>query len=123
MQTSYNPEQTARDIRSKSFLKSRGSSIIMQTSSDKLVVQTSSRTIELGLALMSNKLKIVSKLFLSMKKGIILFTRLLHVSRRAGMPIPMINLQLFMREWEVLNLFTLYFKNYLVPTWFGSEFA
>jgi hypothetical protein len=74
----------------------------------KQLAHSTSKIIKLDLVPMSKKPKIASKLSLSIKKEIILYTLHLPMSPIVGMPPPMPSLILYMQEWDLSNHFTLY---------------
>ena len=81
---------------------------------DKQLAHSTSKIIKYDLVHTSNRVKIVSKLFLSIKNEITLYTPHLPLSPIVGMLPLMPNLILYMQEWDLSNHFTPYLFIYLV---------
>lgn len=107
MQNGFNPEQTANDIRAKSFLKSRGTPLSTQTHSETLQALSSSEIIKFAPAPTSRKPRAHSKQCPSTTSATIPSTLLLPISSKAGMPIPMASPTPSMPEWDPASLSTL----------------
>ena len=99
MQSGFNPEMTAQDIRSKSFLKSRGFVSLIQILRDKHADRSSSGIIESDPAHMSRKPKMPSRLSPSTTSVTIHSTPPHPTSPKVGIPMSTTNLTPSMPAW------------------------
>ena len=99
MQSGFNPEMTAQDIRSKSFLKSRGFVSLIQILRDKHADRSSSGIIESDPAHMSRKPKMPSRLSPSTTSVTIHSIPPHPTSPKVGIPMSTTNLTPSMPAW------------------------